>query len=303
MTELSVVAYQPVFYLEQVNEDFHADLNNVTGTSDGYLDEIHALRDYYAADLVLLVTGTWFYIYTGDSDLMTIPDAGQGFAVWEARGLVENSGAAHARWIARLLGVDGAPPFDGAQAATLNANRGAVANYRDSASRVIVPTILTQNGGFEIDMDEDGVPDFWARAGWSAGDKRLCNKPAKVRTGACSVKFKLGAGGNTLIQPIDASAITLQDELLLTGYAMSSHSASCVKAILITSFETMAALRTVEKTCLPASGVWTPFSVQATVTDTVTALKLKLKTSGTGAMWLDDITLEAIPMAARGGRR
>jgi hypothetical protein len=303
MTELDVVAYQPVFYLEQVNEDFHADLNNVTGTSDGYLDEIHALRDYYAADLVLLVTGTWFYIYTGDSDLMTIPDAGQGFAVWEARGLVENSGAAHARWIARLLGVDSAPPFDVAQAATLNANRGAVANYRDSASRVIAPVILTQNGGFETDMDEDGVPDFWAKAGWAAGDKRLCSKPGKVRSGACSIKFKLGAGANMLIQPIDASGINLQDELLLTGYAMSSHSANCVKAILISSFETMAASRTVEKTCLPASGVWTPFSVQATVMDTVTALKLKLKTSGTGRLWLDDIMLEAVPMAARGGRR
>src|SRR5690606_32772610 len=45
MTQLNVVAYRPVFYLEQVNEDFHADLNNLTGTSDGYLDEIHALRD------------------------------------------------------------------------------------------------------------------------------------------------------------------------------------------------------------------------------------------------------------------
>ena len=157
MTQLNVVAYQPVFYLEQVNEDFHADLNNLTGTSDGYLDEIHALRDYYAADLVLLVTGTWFYLYTGDSDLMPVPDESQGFAVWEAKGLDDDTGMAPARWIARLLGVDDTPPFDAGQATTMNANRSAVANYRDSATRVIVPVALTQNGGFEVDMDVNGV--------------------------------------------------------------------------------------------------------------------------------------------------
>ena len=303
MTQLHVVAYQPVFYLEQVNEDFHADLNNLTGASDGYLDEIHALRDYYAADLVLLVTGTWFYIYSGDSDLMPVPDPAQGFAVWEARGLDDENGAAPARWIARLFGVDDAPPFDAGQAATINANRAVVANYRDSASRMIVPVVLTQNGGFETDMDGNRVPDFWAGQGWAAGDKRLCGKPSKVRSGVCSVKFKLGAGGNILVQSVDVSAINLQDELSLSGYALASQPDSCVKAILIATFETVPAAKTVEKTCLPVSAVWTPFAVQATITDTVTALKLKLKTSGTGNLWLDDVMLEAVPMAARGGRR
>ena len=302
MTQLHAVAYQPVFYLEQVNEDFHADLNNLTGASDGYLDEIHALRDYYAADLMLLVTGTWFYVYTGDSDLMPVPDAAQGFAVWEAKGLDDDDGAAPARWIARLLGVDAAPPFDAGQAATINANRTAVANYRDSASRVIVPVVLIQNGGFETDMDGDRVPDFWAPQGWAAGDKGLCGTPSKVRSGECSLKFRLGAGGNKVTQPVDVSAIHLQDELLLTGYALASQADSCVKAILIAAFETLPAVKIIEKTCLPASGVWTPFSVQTTVTDMVTALKLKLKTSGSGGMWLDDVMLEAVPMAAHGGR-
>lgn len=302
-TQLNAVTYQPVFYLEQVNEDFHADLNNLTGASDGYLDEIHALRDYYAADLVLLVTGTWFYIYTGDSDLMLTPDASESFAVWEARGLDDAGGAAPARWIARLFGVDDTPPFDMGQAATINANRAAIANYRDSASRVITPVVLNHNGGFEIDMDGDRMPDFWAGQGWAAGDKRLCGKPPKVHSGECSLKFKLGAGGNKVAQPIDVSAIQLQDEISLSGYALASKPDSCVKAIMVISFETLPKAKTTETTCLPSPQVWTPFFAQATVTDRVTALKLKLKTSGVGGIWLDDVLLEAVPMAARGGRR
>lgn len=302
MTQLNVITYQPVFYLEQVNEDFHADLNNLSGTSDGYLDEIHVLRDHYAADLVLLVTGTWFYIYTGDSDLTPVSDAAQGFAVWEAKGLDDDGGIYPARWIARLFGVDDNPPFDAGQAAAINANRTAIANYRDSASRVIVPVILTQNGGFEIDMDVDRVPDFWLGQGWAAGDKRQCDKPSKVRSGACSVKLRLGTGGNTLIQTVDVNAINLQDQLSLTGYALASKPGSCVKAILILSFASLPAAKSVEKTCIPTTGLWTPFSVQATATDTVAALKLKLKASGTGGLWLDDVLLEAVPMSARGGR-
>lgn len=301
MTQLNVVAYQPVFYLEQVNEDFHADLNNLTGPSDGYLDEIHALRDYYAADLVVLVTGTWFYIYTGNSDLMAVPDAAQGFAVLEAKGLDDDGGMAPARWIARLFGVDDAPPFDVGQAATINANRTAIANYRDSAARVIVPVTLIQNGGFEIDMDANGVPDFWARQGWAAGDKRLCNKPSRIRSGECSITLKLGAGGNTLIQRVGINAIRLQDDLLLTGYARSSHPKGCIKAMLIVSYESLPAAKATQKTCFPMSGVWTPFSVQATTVDEVIGLKLKLKALGKGTLWLDDVILEAVPLATGSG--
>ena len=301
-TQLNVVAYQPVFYLEQVNEEFHADLNNLTGTSDGYLDEIHALRDYYAADLVLLVTGTWFYIYTGDSDLLPVPDAAQGFVVLEAKGIDDDGGIYPARWIARLLGVDAVPPFDAGQAATINANRVAVANYRDSASRVIAPALLVRNGGFETDMDGDRVPDFWFGQGWAAGDKRLCDKPSKVRSEACSVKFRLGEGGNMLVQPIDVSTINLQDELSLNGYALASKPENCIKAVFVTTFESLSTAKTVQKTCLPVSGVWTLFSLQTIPADTVTALTLKLKASGAGNLWLDDVILEAVPLAARGGR-
>jgi hypothetical protein len=78
MTQLNVGAYQPVFHLEQVNEDFHADLNNLTGASDD-LDEIYALRDYYAADL------------------MPTPDEAHEFVVSEGQGLDDGGGMAPAR--------------------------------------------------------------------------------------------------------------------------------------------------------------------------------------------------------------
>lgn len=301
LAQLHVVAYQPVFYLEQVNAGFHTDLNNLTGASDGYLDDIHALRDYYAADLVLLVTGTWFYIYTGDSALGAVPDAAEGFVVWEAKGLDDEGGIHPARWMARLFGVDDTPPFDLGQVAAINANRIAVANYRDSASRLIVPAILTQNGGFEIDMDDDHVPDFWNAKGWLAGDKRLCTKPLKARSGACSLKLGLDAGAKTLMQPVETSAIMLLDELSLTGYMLSAQGGNCIKAILTVSFTTLPAAKSVTTTCAAAPDLWTPFALQTVPADKVAAVKLKLKASGTGTVWLDDVYLEAVPLAAQGG--
>ena len=57
--------------VENTSGDFSADLSNLRGQSDGHLDEIHALRDSYGADMV-----TWFmegtqycgigYLNTGD---------------------------------------------------------------------------------------------------------------------------------------------------------------------------------------------------------------------------------------------
>ncbi|MBC8171698.1 MAG: hypothetical protein H7X77_08495, partial [Anaerolineae bacterium] len=59
-TQLNLVHVQPIFYLEQPNVDFDADLNNLMGTDDGYMDDVHALRDLYQADLVAMISGVWF---------------------------------------------------------------------------------------------------------------------------------------------------------------------------------------------------------------------------------------------------
>lgn len=299
LTQLNVVAYQPVFYLEQVNEDFHADLNNLTGAADGYLDEIHALRDYYAADVVLMVTGTWFYIYTGDSHLTAAPDASLGFAVWEARGLDDAGGIYPSQWIARLLGVDDAPPFDIPDIATMNANRVAVANYRESVAPV--PVVLTLNGSFEFDMDEDGVPDFWKAAGWAKGDRRLCGKP-KVHSGECSVTLKLGQGGNALIQNVVGSQPGLNGDLVLSGYALGKP-AACVKATLVVVYSVLPKEKVVATDCDLSLNSWSAFAVVTSVAGAVDKIKAKVKGSGGGKLWFDDVEVVASPADGRRGGR
>ncbi|MEP7207269.1 MAG: choice-of-anchor D domain-containing protein [Casimicrobiaceae bacterium] len=51
-TRLRLVYYGPANYDE--SGDFYTDLNRLTSTSDGYLDNVHALRNTYGADLVSL---------------------------------------------------------------------------------------------------------------------------------------------------------------------------------------------------------------------------------------------------------
>ena len=51
-TRLRLVHYEPAQYDE--SGDFNTDLNRLTGTSDGYMDNVHALRTTYGADLVSL---------------------------------------------------------------------------------------------------------------------------------------------------------------------------------------------------------------------------------------------------------
>ncbi len=84
-TQLTLVHIAPVFYLEQPNVSFDADLINLTGSGDGYVDDAHTLRDQYRADLVLMVAGTWFNNYCGTAWLPVPLDAAYGFSIVEAR--------------------------------------------------------------------------------------------------------------------------------------------------------------------------------------------------------------------------
>ena len=54
-TSLSLVGTAKVSYSEHGTDVFSTALNDVTGTSDGNMDEIHALRDSLQADLVVLL--------------------------------------------------------------------------------------------------------------------------------------------------------------------------------------------------------------------------------------------------------
>ena len=57
--------------------DFATDLNRLTGTTDGYMDDVHALRDQYGADLVSLFVENGQYCGYG----WVGPSAGYAFSV------------------------------------------------------------------------------------------------------------------------------------------------------------------------------------------------------------------------------
>lgn len=82
-TQVRIVGYQPVFFLEQVNGDPNTDLNALIGTIDGVLDEVHALRNAYAADIVVLVAGAWFAIYDGNGH--SVPPFDDDYRVYDPR--------------------------------------------------------------------------------------------------------------------------------------------------------------------------------------------------------------------------
>jgi hypothetical protein len=83
-TRLNLVHVAPVFYLEQPNEDFSADLNHLMGKSDSYMDEVHTLRDHYAADLVAMISGVWFASYAGIAPDPAPLNEAKGFSITEA---------------------------------------------------------------------------------------------------------------------------------------------------------------------------------------------------------------------------
>jgi len=60
-----LVHQQLVDYTEASSSAFHTALNDITGTTDGYLDEIHALRNQYGADVVSLLIDDWSYCGLG----------------------------------------------------------------------------------------------------------------------------------------------------------------------------------------------------------------------------------------------
>ncbi len=90
-TQLKQVHVHPVFYLEQPNEDIGADLRNLMGVSDGYMDEVHLLRDEYAADLVAMISGVWFASYSGIAPVPSPLDAAKGFSITEACNLQDTT--------------------------------------------------------------------------------------------------------------------------------------------------------------------------------------------------------------------
>lgn len=213
--QLRLVGARQTFYQEQVNVDFHADLTNLIGTSDGFMDEVHPIRDVYAADLVILLAGNQFAIYTGDAPVWSGANAATGFAVVEGRYFTADTLIAE---IGHLFGVTGIDPT--LDPATVNANRLAVANYRESIE--ILPQELLLNGGFEMDSDTDNIPDFWTVVSPRSSEGRRCNLNA--RSGGCAVKIDGVGGSQTRFRYSVGALDTLPGDMLtLSAHAQTKN--------------------------------------------------------------------------------
>lgn len=294
-TQVRIVGYQPVFFLEQVNGDPNTDLNALIGTIDGVLDEVHALRSAYAADIVVLVAGAWFAIYDGNGHSVPPFDDDLGFMILEMR-YIETQAAI--RWTTHALGVDALPPFTTPQIDALNANRITVANYRESDSRTIGAVELAINGGFEMDADADSVPDFWNAVGWQPGDKQTCDAPAG--SNGCVVKLKQGVTDKKLKSKIVSPPVSLMDTV--TGSVrVLTNGDTCVLVKLVVKYADVAKSTATTTDCFAAADGWQTVSAAAQAVGTVNKVKVTISASGQGKAWLDDASILKTPFVLVGG--
>ena len=102
-TRLNLVHTHPVDYNEQ---DIVTDLNNLAHKNDGYMDEIHDLRDQYCADIVVMIESS--KKYCGVSYLN--PGANHGFCIVTVQCASGNYSFAHE--IGHLFGARHNPEVD-----------------------------------------------------------------------------------------------------------------------------------------------------------------------------------------------
>jgi hypothetical protein len=300
-TELQLVHLREIFYLEQINGDPDQDLINLITSGDGWLDDAHVFRDFYAADLVILIAGAQFALYTDNSPILSPADDTQAFGIVEGRYLLPINPADHyanfRRVVGHLLGVAGATPIEAINAAAMTSALADTAGYRDSDTRLTPSVELLNNGGFELDADSDAVPDFWARMpGSGAEDKLVCN-PAKVHGGSCAVKV-IGKPGQSagFRQVINDPAALLGDELVLTAWGASTPAMTTGAGIkMVVKFGSLPKLKLTAAVAPDTSDYGlSPLTTQMTVNDSITKIKIIGKFSGSmasGSVWFDDFSL------------
>jgi hypothetical protein len=281
------VGTRAVFYQEQVNIDFHADLTHLMGESDGHMDELHAVRDYAAADLVILLAGTQFALYTADAPAWMGADPARGFAVVEGRYF---GGDSLMQALSALLGMTGTAPA--AELPTLTLNAPLIAQYRDSSTAQYPASQHLLNGGFDLDTDANGIAEFWRAVSPRSGDGRRCT--AAARSGGCALRLT-GSTGSTarFRQIVDGAAFAAGDLLIVTGYAQPRKARVGAVVTLIARYAD-SSRQTVSIRLPRGNKPYRPFAGALALSGTPQAVVLNIRFSDSGAsgvVWIDDLAL------------
>lgn len=290
-TQLRLVGARQTFYLEQVNVDFHADLTHLMGAADGFMDELHPIRDTYAADLVILLAGNQFAIYKGDSPTWTGTDPTRGFAVVEGRYFTADTLMTE---VGHLLGATGIDPTQ--EIATVNGNLSAVATYRESI--IILPQELLLNGSFEMDSDLDNVADFWTPVQPRSAEGRRCN--AFARLGECALKLDGVAGNKTRFKYHVGALDTLPgDTLTLTAYARTKNAQKGATIRVVARYADAPLQKWILRAPLGTND-YTELTGSLVLSGAPTSVQVVIGFSETGAKgktWFDDVSLSLARLA------
>ncbi|MCU0496128.1 MAG: hypothetical protein MUF87_02110 [Anaerolineae bacterium] len=186
------------------------------------------------------------------------------------------------RWSNPALSVNGRPTGDVTSNSALAIQEAliTVANYRSAFTGVD----LLLNGGFEIDADNDRVPDFWSASAMTPTDGVHCDLTA--RTGRCALTI----GAVTLSQRVTFGTADQDDQITLTGYAQGQNVAAGASLQLLAIY----ANGTRARITLPIAIGTTPYQkLEGTLTliGPVSALIVRVIGAG-GQVTLDDLSVK-----------
>ncbi|MBC8098778.1 MAG: hypothetical protein H7Y11_05005 [Armatimonadetes bacterium] len=159
--------------------------------------------------------------------------------------------------------------------------------------------VLSQNGGFELDANDDKVPDGWETDD-RGNEKFACNKlnrpgkPDKIvaYAGACAFQVKDGMLPLRQIYstPIGVAGDTLYLTAWVEGKALTDGLGIKAKLLLVGGTK-----QKLKLSVAPGTYVYSLLQTQFTLTVGVTEIKLRINGSNfTGKAYIDDVVLNLV---------
>ncbi|MBC8099797.1 MAG: hypothetical protein H7Y11_10170 [Armatimonadetes bacterium] len=196
---------------------------------------------------------------------------------------------------------------------TLTALTPTLAITSTSSPTATVPPILTAtstpvvgielliNGSFELDMNDNKIPDDWTPTTLT-GDKRKCNKTGKPPVGfegVCAMVFKGSVGEDArIMQKVDLTLVTLNTGDTLTLNAQVNGNQPTVSGKVIVKVKYTDALLPKGKITIEVGQTtgYIPVTQSLVVAGSVSKLKAQIThSSATGKLTVDAMSLTLLP--------